>query len=337
MKVALIYDSIYLEHRTGNHPESPGRLTGIVQALQDSPWFDSLQCYRPQKCPLDIVEKVHTHKYVDYVMRLPPAGMDYYFLSLDTPVSSRSAEVALFAAGGAIEAIDLVTEGKADSVFLLARPPGHHALPSHGMGFCIFNNIAIAARYAQSQQYVERILIVDFDVHHGNGTQEIFYSDPSVLYFSTHQFPFYPGTGSWTEIGEGKGKGYTINIPLVKGCGDADYQYVYQTMLPFLMDFYHPELVLISAGFDAYHKDPLAEMKVTEAGFRAITDAIIQHLPVPKVFILEGGYHPEGLASCVTTVSQSLLGLEAHTKINGTMREETRAVIHATRRRYGKG
>jgi acetoin utilization deacetylase AcuC-like enzyme len=244
-------------------------------------------------------------------------GKAFSRLDPDTGLSARSYEVARLAAGGLLQALDAILTrdpgpGTPHSVFAFVRPPGHHAESSRGMGFCIFNNVAIAAEYAKEKFGLKRILIVDWDLHHGNGTQQAFYDDPAVLFFSSHQYPYYPGSGSFDEIGRGKGEGFTVNAPLPTGFGDAEYIHIYSSVLkPIALEF-EPELVLVSAGFDPFIRDPLGGMKVTGEGFgalAAIVRDIAQAASNGRVLItLEGGYNSEGLRSGVGSVLRTFLG-----------------------------
>jgi acetoin utilization deacetylase AcuC-like enzyme len=221
------------------------------------------------------------------------------------------------AAGGVLELADKLVAAEINSGFALVRPPGHHAERNRAMGFCIFNNIAIGARYLEKKHKVSRILVVDFDLHHGNGTQHSFYKDSKILYFSTHQYPYYPGTGWYEEIGEGEGKGYTVNVPLSYGMGDSDYAYIFEEVLMPLADLYKPEIVLVSAGFDNYYHDPLGGMKVTEEGFAVMTRILMniadKHCGGKMLFALEGGYDLKGLASSVKAVIMEMKDSSVHT------------------------
>jgi acetoin utilization deacetylase AcuC-like enzyme len=245
---------------------------------------------------------VHRPDYIDRVKRSCEAEIGWVD-SPDAPASTDSYEVAIAAAGGVLAAVDAVMAGDVRNVFCAVRPPGHHALPGRAMGFCLFNNVAVAARYLQKRHDVSRVLIVDWDVHHGNGTQEVFYNDPSVLYFSVHRYPFYPGTGSASETGTGRGRGFTINVPLRGGAGDAHYKRVFEeTLNPAAIEF-DPDFVIISAGFDAHEKDPLGRMRVSSDQFGEMT-ALVKRIADKcckgrLVSVLEGGYSLEGLAQSV--------------------------------------
>jgi len=231
-------------------------------------------------------------------------------LDPDTVASPGSWDAARYAVGAVTEAIDRIMAGSLNSAFCAVRPPGHHALSDRAMGFCLFNNVAIGARYAQRRHRLVRILIIDWDVHHGNGTQAVFEEDPSVLYFSTHQYPFYPGTGAATETGEGRGQGFTMNVPLSAGTGDAAYIAVFeQQLLPRALA-YRPDCVLISAGFDAHYADPLAQMQVTEAGYRRMTQVVKEIAATccaqRLIAVLEGGYNLDALGRSVEAHVQEL-------------------------------
>jgi acetoin utilization deacetylase AcuC-like enzyme len=227
-------------------------------------------------------------------------------IDADTQVCSDSYEAALKAAGAGITAVDAIKQGDISSAFCAVRPPGHHATTTQSMGFCLFNNIAIAARYAQSLGY-EDVMIVDFDVHHGNGTQEIFYKDPTVFYFSTHQYPAYPGSGSRDEIGEGMGEGYTHNCPLQMYSNDNDIIPIYEDTLQADVNRFEPDIILVSAGYDLHRADPLAQLEVSTEGIEKIVKAIMNATNVPKVFMLEGGYNLEALGESVAVTLRVML------------------------------
>ncbi len=274
----------------------------IVHRLETTGLLTRLERLGPQTVDDKWLTAVHTAEYIQRVeteCRNAPSFVD----SMDTPVCSRSYEVARLAAGGVLVAVDAVVAGQVRNAFCTARPGGHHAMPDRGMGFCLFNHVAIAARYAQRQHQLERILIVDWDVHHGNGTQAIFYDDPTVLFFDIHQDHFYPHTGAMAARGAGKGLGFTINVPLEAGLGDNQYKLaIRDKLLPAAREF-RPDLLLVSAGFDAYKHDVLGRMKVTPGGFGELTRMLKavarEHCQDRLVAVLEGGYNLEGLADCV--------------------------------------
>ncbi len=301
MKVGFVYDDIFLKHDTPQwHPECKERLISIVNALRDSVLWDKLVHIRPRKAGFDEVELVH---HPDYVEKIRNFGQGY--IDPDTYISGGSLESALFAAGAVMEAVDRCRKGEISRAFCAVRPPGHHAEADRAMGFCIFNNVAVGARYAQKVGY-KKVFIVDFDVHHGNGTQHIFERDDSVFYFSTHQYPFYPGTGSDSECGKGKGEGFTYNIPMRSGSGDKDYFQIYNDILPGVLKSFHPDIILVSAGYDVHGDDPLAAIRVSGEGIRSIVKGILS-FSAPAVFALEGGYDLSALAESVLITLEEMI------------------------------
>ena len=312
--LAIIKDDRYLEHNPGGgHPESPDRLRVIHDLIAKE--FSDLPLIEPRIATEDELAAVHDPFYIQTVANTE--GRAFSRLDADTGVSARSYLVARLAAGGLLNAVDtLLTPHSArntpHSIFAFVRPPGHHAEPRRGMGFCLFNNIAIAAEYAIEKHGLKRVLIVDWDLHHGNGTQKAFYDRPDVLFFSSHQYPHYPGTGNFDEVGSGKGEGFTVNAPFPSGFGDTEYLAVYDRILKPVALEYKPELVLVSAGFDPYVKDPLGGMAVTGDGFgnlATIVREIAEAACGGKVLLtLEGGYNPDGLREGVRSVLQALTG-----------------------------
>jgi len=309
-KIGFSYHPCFLQHDTGaGHPERPQRLTAILEHLKSTDLWTRLRLIDPQPVERSVLELVHPRPYIELIERACREGPTP--LDPDTVVSPGSWEAALRAAGAVIQAIDQVTQGAVAAAFCAVRPPGHHALADRAMGFCLFNNVAIGARYAQARHGLSRTLIVDWDVHHGNGTQAIFYDDPTVLYFSTHQYPFYPGTGAKSESGEGRGAGLTINVPLPAGSGDAELIRAFEEeLLPKALEF-KPQLVLISAGFDAHRDDPLAGLNATEAGYAKLTELVLEIAqaccPDRIVSVLEGGYHLEALGRSVEAHLRALM------------------------------
>ncbi len=306
MQTGYVYHDDYLKHDTGLHPESGGRLNAIMDGLKKSPYFSRLILIEPVPAKTDQINYIHTYDLIQTVRDFSSREMH---LDPDTPTCSRSYEIALLAAGGVISAVDAVMDGM-DSVFALVRPPGHHAEPDRSMGFCLFNNIAIAARHAQKKG-LEKVLIVDWDVHHGNGTQEAFYKDSSVLYFSIHQFPHYPGTGSVDETGAGDGSGYNINVPLQSGAGDPDYLYIFNEILEPAARKFKPDIIFVSAGLDGHNDDPLAGMNLTSEGFGQMTGVVrllADELCGGRlVLALEGGYDHRALSSSVNSIFETLI------------------------------
>ena len=309
-RVGFFYHPSFLQHDTGPaHPESPLRLQAICDHLRTTDLWGKLARVEPIAASLETVGLIHPRPYIDAIQQACERGPT--LLDPDTVASPGSWGAALRAAGAVTQAIDRLMVGTLDAAFCAIRPPGHHALAARAMGFCLFNNIAIGARYAQRRHQLSRILIVDWDVHHGNGTQAIFEDDPSVLYFSTHQFPFYPGTGARAERGQGAGGGFTLNVPLSEGAGDAQLLRAFrQELKPRAMEF-QPQLVLVSAGFDAHRDDPLAGLAVTESGYgdltrvvREIADACCKGRVVSA---LEGGYHLIALGRSVEAHLRALL------------------------------
>jgi len=302
-KCFIVYDRVYLRHRTGNHPEHPQRLIYTKKALDECDFAFHLDWVKPKKADESEVRRIHTQNYIDLVrIACEKAGEGYIRLDLDTVVCKESYEAALYAVGGLEYAIDLALGTGWASSFALVRPPGHHALPDHSMGFCLFNNIAIGAKYAIDRNRIGKIMIIDWDLHHGNGTQGQFYDDPKVFYISLHQAHHYPGTGFPHEIGEGEGLGYNLNFPLPAGTGDSEYSYVFtQVVGPLIMAF-KPELLLISAGYDAHCDDPLGLLRVTEGEYGRLAyylRCIANEIGTRIVFTLEGGYDLEALGASV--------------------------------------
>lgn len=299
-RAALYRSERFREHDTGTHPENARRLIAIDAALERG----YLLAGRPEipftVAPDEALARVHDRRYIAGLRNFAEQGGGW--LDADTWVGPSSVEIAALAAGAGIAAIDAALSGAAPRGFVLARPPGHHATPGRGMGFCLFNTIAVAAEHALAEG-IERVLIVDWDVHHGNGTQDAFYESDRVLFTSIHQSPLYPGTGATSERGAGEGLGYTINIPLAAGAGDAAYAEVFDRVIAPAAAAFRPELVLVSAGFDAHASDPLANMRLSERGFADLARRTLQiadeHAEGRIVAVLEGGYDPEALAESV--------------------------------------
>ncbi len=310
MRVGLIYDPVYLEHDTGTHVENSQRLVATISHLEEKQLKDKLTILSPRAATTNELSAVHAPEYISHIQRQTEKGGGW--LDADTVMSPGSYKAAIHAAGGTLTAVDAVMNRQVDSAFALVRPPGHHATCWQAMGFCLFNNIAIAAKYALANFDIKRILIVDFDVHHGNGTQDTFYADPNVLYFSIHQYPFYPGTGSVDETGARAGEGFTVNVPFLAGWGDDEYQAAFEDILAPIAKRFEPQLILVSAGYDAHWADNLALMQVSVSGFarmveilKTLANMLCQgHL----VLTLEGGYHLEALPLSISATLDILLG-----------------------------
>ncbi|TVQ98178.1 MAG: histone deacetylase [Desulfovibrionales bacterium] len=311
MTTALLYDPVFAVHDAGvRHPESPMRYTALVRALEEDRETADLTRLAPRPATLAELRYCHSQEYIELVrQRIQDGHRSLGFP--DTNVGPGSWDAALHAAGGAITAVDTVLAGQADSVFCVMRPPGHHARPKQGMGFCIFNNIALAARHAQAVHGLERILIVDWDVHHGNGTQEIFYDDPSVLFFSTHQSSWYPYSGEPHETGINAGEGYTINCPFPYGTDIIPVRNAFLERLVPAARTFQPELVLISAGFDALATDPLGGFQLQPEDFAALSAIVLDIAGSTAqgrvISLLEGGYDLPGLTAAALVHVHALM------------------------------
>ncbi|MDQ1238259.1 MAG: hypothetical protein QG577_444, partial [Thermodesulfobacteriota bacterium] len=306
--VGIVRDKRYLEHKPGLvHPESPNRLRSIYRML-DNNFPEGLVEIEPRHATLEELELVHTPAYIKQI--LGTAGRDFTPLAPDTSVSASSYLAAWLAVGGCIQGIDALMSGQCRAVFCFVRPPGHHALSDRAGGFCIFNNLGIAAKYALKHYRLNRILIVDWDVHHGNALQEVFYKDNRVFYFSTHYMGWFPHTGDWDETGEGPGMGYTVNIPVFKELEDIDIIHVYRDVLGDVVRKFRPQLILVAAGFDAHHRDPLGRTRLTEESYKWLTQIILQLSEgargAPILFSLEGGYDNYALSVSVREVLKVL-------------------------------
>jgi acetoin utilization deacetylase AcuC-like enzyme len=303
-KVSFVYSDVFLKHKPPvGHPERPDRLRSIVSHLKSRGQWDSLDHRTPTTTSEDRILSVHTQQHLETIKRVCASGGGFLDEG-DTHAVPESFEVAMLAAGSAMNAIDIVLGDQAAAAFCAVRPPGHHAERDRPMGFCLFNNVAIGARYAQQKHAVERVAILDWDVHHGNGTQHIFEADPTVLYISLHQYPFYPGTGAQSERGIGKGEGYTKNFPLPAGTAEEQYLSIFENDIVPALSKYKPGLLIISAGFDAHRDDPLGGMRLSEGSFSKMTKLVKDIAPL--VSVLEGGYHLEALGLSVEAHLQAL-------------------------------
>ncbi len=303
--MTIIWSDRFADHATGSHPERPERIQALKAALDAAGVFAANQTHDPTPASVEAIERIHAPQLIELVLQT--AGSGGGWLDPDTYVSPASYEVALLAAGAVTQALEAALAGA--PAFAFVRPPGHHAEPRRAMGFCLFNSVAVAVEEIRARHGVERVAILDWDVHHGNGTQAAFWTDPDVLFVSLHQYPFYPGTGAAAETGAGAGEGATLNIPLAAGCDDAVYQRCMEEQaLPAIADF-APELVVVSAGFDAHRDDPLANMQVSTEGFRwmagAVAELALEHCDGRLALALEGGYNLQSLgASAVATIEE---------------------------------
>ena len=304
MTTAIVHHPIFREHDTGpGHPETPSRYQVVMDALRgDAALWSSLKEVQAREAPRGDIQAAHSPQLYKQVERVVSEGTGY--LDADTVVSMRSLDAARHAAGAPCQAIDLIMRGEVNNAFVPVRPPGHHATEERAMGFCLFNNVAVAARYAQ-QHYaeIERVVILDWDVHHGNGTQGIFYADPSVYFFSSHQYPWYPGTGTRGEKGTGRGLGYTMNLPLRAATPAAEQKRAFEAALDDMSSSFNPDLIIISAGFDSHVGDPLGQLMLKDNDFVAMTRAVKQWAASScqgrVVSCLEGGYNLETLGETV--------------------------------------
>jgi len=311
----IIYDDFYLKHDTGpGHPENSGRLSSIMEALGNFEYRKNLKFKSPFEADNEMLNLVHDCRYIKNIEELSAQG-GFHQIDPDTVVSEDTFRSAKLASGGCLKGIDLLFSERDPIFFALVRPPGHHAFSDHGSGFCIFNNICLAAKYAMEKYNIKKIAIIDFDVHHGNGTQSIFYKSSEVFYISIHQYPSYPGSGWYDETGDGQGLGYNLNIPVVPGSGENDYFIAFIEIIFPLITNYDPELILVSAGYDAHRDDPLASINLTENSYYKIMSIIMnmsiagmQNNPgkkrVKTGIILEGGYNHKATAlSVLSTIT----------------------------------
>lgn len=306
--IGIVYDRDYLIHTQGQHPERKERLEHIMAALSSDIKAEHIKVLQPSPAEVDDIALVHDRDYIQSVDEACRSGKRN--LDMDTYIVPESYRIALLSAGGAITGLRSVMSQTLRKVFVLNRPPGHHAERSRAQGFCLFNNVAVAAEVARRDYGLKRIAIVDWDVHHGNGTQHSFESDPSVLFISTHQSPAYPGSGHLEETGLNRGEGYTVNIPLPTGCGDVEYALLFERIIIPVIDQFKPELLIISAGQDAYRQDPLAGMSLTHQGYYNMAESLAaaaERWTGGRILLcLEGGYHLQGQAGAVLQVLNAL-------------------------------
>ncbi|MGM0688701.1 MAG: histone deacetylase family protein [Bacillota bacterium] len=306
--IGIVYDPEYLVHTQGQHPERKERLEHIIAALEQGGVADYIKMFDPEPAGIEDIALVHDTDYIRSIEEACLSGKR--FLDMDTYIVPESYRIALLSAGGVLTGLKKIMNGTILKIFALNRPPGHHAEKNRAMGFCLFNNIAIAASAARRDFGLKKIAIVDWDVHHGNGTQHAFENDREVLFISTHQSPAYPGTGRLQEVGYGDGEGFSVNIPLPAGCGDVEYAFFFDQVIIPVLDQYKPELILISSGHDAYRQDPLAGMSLTHGGFyymaKVLADAADRWTGGKILLCLEGGYHLQGQAGAVMQVLNAM-------------------------------
>lgn len=314
MTTAFLYDDRFLDHNAGpGHPERKERLETAIRYLRRLPWFGELQQVAPRIPERRWIEEVHESKYIDRAVEACRKNIPF----LDHPdvgICGSSYDVAYLAAGGALALTDKVVSGEVQNAFSLSRPPGHHAERNMALGFCLFNNVAIVARYLQKQHGLDKILILDWDVHHGNGTQHSFEEDPSVLYVSSHQYPYYPGTGAASETGIGRGEGATLNCPMPAGADDSLYERVFKQRIVPKIDAFKPDAVIISAGFDAHAEDPLAQINLSTEFFGWMSERVMEiadkHAGGRIISMLEGGYNTSHLPLCIEEHLKVLAGIK---------------------------
>ena len=307
----FVYDDIFMKHEVMvGHPERPERLGAILDMLDETGLRDELTWIAPREASLDDIGRVHEPHYAGFVRQAIEQG-EHLLDGGDTCAGPHSYQAALMAAGGVLEAIDAIVRGDIGNVFCAVRPPGHHACAARAMGFCIFNNVAVGARYAQAVHGFKKVLIVDWDVHHGNGTHDIFYDDDTVLYISTHQVPHYPGTGASGQRGQGRGEGFTFNVPIRPGAGDDELRLAFDALIVPTAEDFDPDLVMISAGFDAHGADPLSGLELTTGCFGELTRMVKgiadRHAGGRLVSVLEGGYNLDALTASVEAHLRALM------------------------------
>ncbi|MCK6556798.1 histone deacetylase [Candidatus Binatia bacterium] len=333
----IVIDPRYREHDTGpGHPESAERIGVLLEAV--SPSAPGCVPVAARPATGDELALVHDGAYVERVAAT--AEHRWYAFDADTPTSPRSYEVSRLAAGGVLALVDAVMAGQVHNGFAFVRPPGHHAERDRAMGFCLFNNVAIAAEYLRRRHGLARVLVVDWDLHHGNGTQHMFERDPGVLYVSLHQYPYYPGTGAADEVGFGDGEGRTVNVPLPAGCGDDEYREAFARIVEPVAQDFAPEFVLISAGFDAHGRDPLGGMEVTEAGYRSMTTSLLRVAGATArgrcVAVLEGGYDLGAVRACAQVVVRELRAEEPAPASEPTPRSRAAPLLDRIARVQGR-
>ena len=310
MNTAYLVDDRFLLHDDFDHPENAARLRAVLQTLESSQILPELTRLEPRDAAMDEILAVHQPRMIQHTQRMALFGGGR--LNPDTYLVAESWDVATLAAGAVVRAVEAVGGGDVRNAFALVRPPGHHATPTTAMGFCLINHVAVAAQVARQQLGIQRVAIIDWDTHHGNGTQDIFYDDPQVLYISSHTYPFYPGTGHWREQGSGAGEGTTLNIPMPPHTGDAAFERVYDTLVARAVRRFAPELIIVSAGYDCHWRDPLAPMVMSVAGFARLAQLVVDLADEVcggrLVCALEGGYDLQALAESVLATLRVLQG-----------------------------
>ena len=308
--VGFVYDPVFLEHDMGSHPENGSRMTATMALLEECGVLSRLTRIDTRVATPDELALAHDPRYVAAIHAAADEGGGW--IDPDTLITPRSYDVAATVVGGTLNALDALVRGDVSSAYCLVRPPGHHATPVQAMGFCLFNHNAIAAAHARRAHGLERVAIVDFDVHHGNGTQDVFWRDAGVLYVSTHEYPFYPGTGAATEIGEGEGRGLTINVPMPHRSGDAEHARAFAEIVVPALHRYRPQLILVSAGFDAHFADDIAMQQLSVDGYGALATMVMRTADElcggKALFAQEGGYHLVALPWCVRRTIELLRG-----------------------------
>jgi acetoin utilization deacetylase AcuC-like enzyme len=313
MTTGFLYDDRFLDHDAGTgHPERKERLQSAIRYLREQPWFGDLRQVAPRVAERRWIEEIHDSSYIERADEACRQGLPFLDVA-DVGICEASCDVAYLAAGGALELADRIVAGDVQNGFSLSRPPGHHAERNLALGFCLFNNVAVVARYLQKQHGLDKILVLDWDVHHGNGTQHSFEEDPSVFYVSTHQYPFYPGTGAASETGVGRGENATLNCPMPAGATDADYEEAFREKLLPRVDQFSPDAVIISAGFDAHVDDPLAQVCLSADFFGWMSTRMMEiadkHAGGRIISMLEGGYNVNQLPHCIEAHLKVLAGL----------------------------
>ena len=338
-RLSIVTNNLFLAHRNPpGHPECTERLTGILEELESSGLMEKTLPIDTRRATEEEIILVHSRPYFDMIKNT--SGVEFSQLNEDTSACEVSFDAALAGSGGLICSVDSILSDKIDTAFVLARPPGHHAEHDKPMGFCLFNHVAVTAAHLLANHGLRKVLIVDWDVHHGNGTQHIFYDSNKVLYFSVHQFPFYPGTGSLKELGYRDGLGYTVNVPCPSMLGDDDYLRIFKQILEPVAEQYAPEFILISAGFDSYHVDPLGGMLVTQEGFSKLTRFVMRlaekHCRGNIAFLLEGGYNTAEMGPIILSVVEEILDLKTSDTGFDLKRTTCEYTVTEIRRTYSK-